>query len=88
MISPAEDATGQININMASAAELEELPRIGPTKGQAIVEHRETNGSFQTVDDLQRVPGIGPATLEALRPLVTVGSGAGDRRFRERLRDR
>ena len=63
-----------IDINAASAAELEELPRIGPTMAQRIVEYRETNGPFAAVEDIQDVPGIGPATFEGLKDLVTVGN--------------
>jgi len=66
-------AGGLININTATAAELETLPRIGPTMAQRIVEHREANGPFQTIEDIQNVPGIGPATFEGFKDLITVG---------------
>jgi len=62
-----------ININTAAAAELETLPRIGPTMAQRIVEYRQTNGPFETIEDIQNVSGIGPATFEELRELITVG---------------
>ncbi len=66
-----------VNINTASAAELAALNGIGPAKAQAIVEHREKNGQFKTVDDLKLVRGIGDKMLEQLRPQVTVdGTGA------------
>lgn len=55
-----------ININTASATELETLPGIGPSKAAAIIANRP----YSTVDDLERVPGIGARTLEQLRPLV------------------
>jgi competence protein ComEA len=58
-----------VNVNSATAAELEALPGIGPAKAQAIIENRP----YAAVDELDRVPGIGPATLERLRPLVTTG---------------
>jgi len=61
-----------VNINTASAAELATLSGIGPAKAQAIVEHREKNGQFKTVDDLKLVQGIGDKMLEKLRPQVTV----------------
>jgi competence protein ComEA len=57
-----------VNVNTATLAELETLPGIGASRAQAIVDNRP----YQTVDDLNRVPGIGDATLSRLRPLVTV----------------
>jgi competence protein ComEA len=60
-----------IDVNRASAEELDVLPGVGPATAAAIVTERERNGPFLTVDDLERVPGIGPAKLEALRELVT-----------------
>ncbi|GAA4432552.1 hypothetical protein GCM10023169_38420 [Georgenia halophila] len=61
-----------VNINSATAEQLEELPGIGPALATSILEWRALNGSFTTVEDLDQVSGIGPATLERLRPLVTV----------------
>jgi len=62
-----------VNINTASEAELaEQLPGIGPVKAGAIVDYREQNGPFATVDDIVNVSGIGPATLEKLRPFISV----------------
>jgi competence protein ComEA len=57
-----------VNINTATVAELETLPGIGASRAQAIVDNRP----YQTVDDLNRVPGIGDATMNQLRPLVAV----------------
>jgi competence protein ComEA len=62
-----------ININTATTAELETLPRIGPTMAQRIVEYREANGPFAAIEDIQNVPGIGPATFEGMKDLITVG---------------
>ena len=59
---------GLINVNTATAAELEQLPGIGPARAADIIANRP----YASVDDLDRVPGIGPATLEELRPLVVV----------------
>ncbi|MET0324299.1 MAG: helix-hairpin-helix domain-containing protein [Ilumatobacteraceae bacterium] len=64
--------SGPIDLNHATAAELDELPGIGPATAQAIVDHRTTNGPFASVDDLEAVRGIGPAKLDAIRALVTV----------------
>jgi competence protein ComEA len=62
---------GPIDINRATADELDALPGIGPTTAAAIVAHRDQNGPFGSVDDLADVRGIGPAKMEALRGLVT-----------------
>ncbi len=62
-----------VDLNRASAKELEALPGIGPARASAILRWRGEHGSFATVDDLLEVPGIGPATLERLRGLVVVG---------------
>lgn len=63
---------GLININTASATELEALSGIGEVLASAIVDYRTENGPFTNVDDLEDVSGIGPATLEEIRDLVTV----------------
>jgi competence protein ComEA len=73
--SGGASATGPappVDLNTASASELEELPGIGPTTAEAIVDHRERNGPFSSVDDLLDVRGIGDAKLEQLRDRVTV----------------
>ena len=65
-------ASGPIDLNAATPAELEELPGIGPATATAIVEHRDEHGPFASVDDLTDVRGIGPAKLDAIRDLVRV----------------
>ncbi|MFO7274894.1 MAG: helix-hairpin-helix domain-containing protein [Bacillota bacterium] len=60
-----------VNINTAGQAELESVPGIGPAIARAILAHRSEHGPFQSVDDLIAVPGIGPKTLEKIRPYVT-----------------
>jgi competence protein ComEA len=71
--APANTPTaGRLNINIATAAELELLPDVGPALAKRIIEYRRAHGAFKTVEDLDNVPGIGPKTLEKLRPLVCV----------------
>jgi competence protein ComEA len=62
---------GKIDINLADAALLETLPRIGPTIAQRITEYREMNGPFEATEDIQEVQGIGPATFEGIKDLIT-----------------
>ena len=61
-----------VNINTASAEELDTLPEVGPATAEAILERRRTSGLFQSVDELLEVPGIGPATLQKIKPFATV----------------
>lgn len=63
---------GLVNINSSDEAALEELPGIGPALAGRIIDWRDTEGPFGTVDDLLAVSGIGPKVLESLRDLVTV----------------
>ncbi len=64
-------AAGPIDVNVADVRALDELPGVGPATAAAIVAEREQHGPFASVDDLLRVPGIGPAKLERLRGSVT-----------------
>ena len=61
---------GPVNVNTASESELDSLPGICPSKAAAIIAHRDSNGPFVSLSDLDAVKGIGPATLESLAPLV------------------
>ncbi len=73
VVSPSTSGqpVGPIDVNVATAVELEALPGVGPATANAIVTERDRNGPFVSVDDLDRVPGIGPAKLDGLRDLVT-----------------
>jgi competence protein ComEA len=64
--------SSKVNINSASAEELETLPGIGEVIAQEILDYRTANGPFASVDDLLDVSGIGEVTLENIRDLVTV----------------
>jgi competence protein ComEA len=70
--STTSGGTTLINVNTADAIQLQELPGIGEVLSAAIVKYREDNGPFASVDQLDEVSGIGPATLENIRDLVTV----------------
>ena len=72
----AASTAPQIDINTASIAELDELPGIGPVLAQRIVDFREANGPYRSVDDLEAVDGISATTVEELRSLITVGAVA------------
>lgn len=63
------------NINVAHLDQLIELPRIGPSKGQAIIDYREEHGSFKCIADIVNVSGIGPKTFERLQDWITVKVG-------------
>jgi competence protein ComEA len=73
MAALAADATpsGVVNVNNADAEQLQLLPRIGPALADRIIEFREANGPFASVDELIAVKGIGERSLERLEPFVT-----------------
>jgi competence protein ComEA len=66
----APAASGPVNINTADQAALESLPGIGPALAQRIIEYREANGPFASIEDIQNVSGVGPATFEGFRDLI------------------
>ena len=70
----AADREVRLDLNRATAQELEKLPRVGPVLAGRIVALRDSLGGFRDVAQLERVRGIGPAMLERLTPLVRVGS--------------
>jgi competence protein ComEA len=66
-------AGAKIDLNSATAEQLDTLPGVGPATAKKIVDDRTQNGPYRTVDDLLRVPGIGAKKLDALKDLVTAG---------------
>jgi len=62
-----------ININTATAADLQQVPGIGPSTAQKIIDTRKSYGAFKSVDDLLAIKGIGPKKLEKMRKYLTVG---------------
>lgn len=70
MSAPAWSA---VNINTASQSELEAVKGLGPAKAKAIIAYREKHGGFKSVDELDNVKGFGKASVEKLRPELSVG---------------
>ena len=70
--SHQEGLAPPVNLNTASASELDGLPGIGPARAAAILQEREARGPFATVEALSRVPGLGPAAIARLRDRVVV----------------
>jgi len=63
---------GKININTASAEELQKLPKVGPAMAKRIVDYRASVKSFKTVEELRNVKGIGPKIFDQIKPYVTL----------------
>jgi competence protein ComEA len=71
LVAPSsQSAAGVVNVNTATAPELDLLPGIGPALAQNIIDYREAHGPFASPEDLLDVPGIGPAKLEQIRDLI------------------
>lgn len=68
-----------VDMDVASAQEMEALPRIGPALARRIVANRDSFGAFGAIDKLRRVKGMGPASLDRLAPLVTFSGRASPR---------
>jgi competence protein ComEA len=68
----ASSAPSIININTATAEELDKLPGVGPTTARRIIEYRQANGPFQKIEDITKVSGIGPALYNDIKNLITV----------------
>jgi competence protein ComEA len=68
--APPLVAKFQVDVNRADWPELIQLPGIGPTLAQRLIDDREQNGEFHDVEELSRVGGIGPRTLERIRPYI------------------
>jgi competence protein ComEA len=69
---PSTPPSGPVNLNAATAEQLDTLDGVGPATAQKILEYRQQHGGFRSVDDLAQIAGIGPKKLEALRAQVTV----------------
>ena len=69
---PVDTATEKININTATAEQLETLKHIGPAKADSIIAYRTEHGPFRSIEELLNVDGIGEKTLEEIRDRITV----------------
>lgn len=66
-------AFAAVNINTATQSELEVVKGLGPAKAKAIIAHRESNGNFKSLDELDNVKGFGKVSIEKLKEELTVG---------------
>lgn len=62
---------GLVNINTATAKELETLPNIGPSRAQKIIQYRETHGPFSSIEEITKVSTIGPKIFDSIKDLIT-----------------
>ncbi len=69
---PTKDTSGKVNINTATPQQLDTLPGIGPSYAERIVAYRTEHGNFLSTEDIQNVPGIGPATYAKIEALISV----------------
>lgn len=69
----AKDSPNKININTASLAELQKLPRIGPEIAQRIIDFRKEHGKFKKIEEIMKVKGIGEKLFEGIKDQITVG---------------
>lgn len=70
--TPGSTIGAKVNLNTADESALDTLPRVGPAMAARIIEYREANGRFTTIEDLMNVTGVGDKTFDGLRELVTV----------------
>jgi competence protein ComEA len=72
--SNISNISNKININTATAAELDKLPGIGPARANDIINYRQAHNGFKTIEELKNIKGIGDKSFESLKDLVTVGN--------------
>jgi competence ComEA-like helix-hairpin-helix protein len=72
LAASAAASAGTVNVNTATAEQLQMLPRIGPSVAQRVLDYRKENGKFASLEDLMLVRGIGEATFSQLKPYVSL----------------
>jgi competence protein ComEA len=73
LVEPVTSSSDLININTAASFELDSLPGIGATLAGRIIAYRDTNGPFQSIEDIKNVSGIGDGLFERFKDMITVG---------------
>ncbi|OGC74663.1 MAG: hypothetical protein A2145_01405 [candidate division Zixibacteria bacterium RBG_16_40_9] len=68
----SEEKVRQVNLNLATPDELESLPSIGPVLAKRIVDYRQQNGGFKTIEDIKKVQGIGNKIFGSIKNYITV----------------
>ena len=76
---PAPAVTTPVNLNTATAADLQGLPGVGAATARLIIEHREKNGGFKKIEELMNIKGIGEKSFLKLKPMVTVAAEKAER---------
>jgi competence protein ComEA len=76
---PAATVTSPVNLNTATAADLQALPGVGAATAKLIIEHREKNGGFKKVEELMNIKGIGEKSFLKLKPMVIVAPQKAER---------
>ena len=75
----AQAPAGKVNLNTATVSQLEDLPGVGPALAARIVEHRQKNGAFKSVEDVMAVKGIGEKNFSKIQPHLSVGAPTAPR---------
>ena len=71
-VSATEEESGRININTADLSKLKEIPGVGDVKAKSIIEYREKNGGFKSIEDIKNIDGIGEKTFEKIKDSITI----------------
>lgn len=74
LFTPTPPGGTKVNINLATMEELDQLPGIGPTAAQKIVQYRTDNGPFLRIEDLLKIPGIGPGIFDEIKSMIIVSA--------------
>jgi competence protein ComEA len=78
LLVSANPASAMVNINTATKEELTSIKGVGAERAQSIVDYRTKNGPFKSVDDLEKVPGVGPGLMKRIRSQISTGSSSAN----------